>query len=182
MIGEQSNMLNEMICQIQETYPLIQGKVINPKKIVFEERVKMNCFYCGRYGNNWRCPPHIPDVDYKKMIMEYENCAFIYVAMPLGENGYKMIRTESSVYLHRALLMCEKWLYEHNKSTALAFIGGSCKLCKNGCMAEHCANPYESRSPVEALGINVVKSAAKVGIDVKFPVTERMMRIGLLLW
>ena len=66
MIGEQSNMLNEMICQIQETYPLIQGQVINPKKIVFEERVKMNCFYCGRYGNNWRCPPHIPDVDYKK--------------------------------------------------------------------------------------------------------------------
>lgn len=175
-------MLNEMICHVQELYPLIQGREINSDEIVFEERVKMNCFYCGRYDNNWRCPPHIPDVDYKKMITEYKNCAFVYVEMPFGENDYKMIRTESSVYLHRALLMCEKWLYQNNNSTALSFIGGSCKLCKNGCMAERCANPYESRSPVEALGINVVKSAEKVGIDVRFPVTEQMIRIGLLLW
>lgn len=61
-------------------------------------------------------------------------------------------------------------------------LGGACKLCKNGCMPERCANPYASRSPLEALGVNVMKSAASAGIEVKFPTTEYMMRIGLLLW
>lgn len=175
-------MLSEMLYKIQEMYPMIQGKEINLNDIVFEERVKMNCFYCGRYNSNWRCPPKIPDVDYKKMISEYDNRAFIYVNMPLNGHDYNKIRTESSVYVHRALLQCEKWLFQHNNSTALAFIGGSCKLCKNGCAPGKCANPYESRSPVEALGINVVKSAENVGIDISFPAQECMVRIGLLLW
>lgn len=31
-------------------------------------------------------------------------------------------------------------------------------------------------------GVNVVKSAAKYGIPITFPVTDHLIRIGLLLW
>lgn len=175
-------MLEEMMCEIQNLYPLIQGKKIDIDEIVFEERIKMNCFYCGRYNNNWRCPPNIPNIDIKKMFSEYDHAAFVFVEMPIDEQDYKKVRQQSSVYLHRAMLQCEKWLFQNNKSVALSFIGGSCKLCKNGCASDKCANPYESRSPVEALGINVIKSAEKVGIDIKFPAKEHITRIGLLLW
>ena len=175
-------MLDEMMGYVQKTYPMIRGKAIEAENIFFEERVKMNCFYCGRYNNNWKCPPHIPNIDYKKMIGEYSNRAFVYVEMPINENNYAVVRNESSVYLHRAMLLCEEWLYQNNEPMAISFIGGSCKLCKNGCMPEKCANPYDSRSPLEALGINVVKSAAAAGIDIKFPAADYMMRIGLLLW
>ena len=160
----------------------VDGKLIQRKDIVFEERVKMNCFYCGRYNKGWKCPPKLPDIDVEKLLSEFDSLAFVYLKMPLDDNDFTQVRTDSSVQLHRALLECERWLYRNNNSTALSFIGGSCKLCKNGCASNGCANPYESRSPVEALGINVVKSAQNVGIDIAFPPKDYMMRIGLLLW
>ena len=43
-----------------------EGILIDPEKLIFEENVKMNCFYCGKYNNNWKCPPNLPDIDYKK--------------------------------------------------------------------------------------------------------------------
>lgn len=161
---------------------LIKGKLIDTTKLVFEERIKMNCFYCGKYNMNWKCPPRLPQVDYQKMLSEFTCAAFVYLEKSLINKEYSTVRNDSSVQLHKALLECEKWLWEHNNATALSFIGGSCKLCKNGCAPERCSNPYMARIPVEALGINVVKSAAKVGIQINFPPKEHMIRIGLLLW
>ena len=159
----------------------ISGIMINTNDLVFEERVKMNCFYCGKYNNSWRCPPKIPSINVEKMLSEFDSAAFIYLKKTYAKD-YDVVRKESSVELHRALLECEKYLWKNNNSTALSFIGGSCKLCKNGCSPNGCANPYQSRSPVEALGINVVKSMCKYGVNVNFPSKEYIIRIGLLLW
>ena len=175
--------MEEMLSYVRETFPLVEGTEITASQLVFEERVKMNCFYCGRYNVNWKCPPKLPEIDFKKLVAEYDRAALVYVRMKLGGGvDYKAVRSGSSTYLHRALLLCEKWLYEHNNSMALSFIGGSCKLCKNGCAPDRCANPYQSRTPMEALGINIVKSAEKFNIHIDFPATEQMMRIGMLLW
>lgn len=173
---------NNMIASVNKEGYEIKGKIIDSSNLIFEERVKMNCFYCGKYNASWKCPPKIPKLDYIKMISEYENIAFIYLYRNLLNEDYNRVRNDSSVQLHRALLLCEKWLWNHNNSTAISFIGDSCKLCKNGCATDRCANPYQSRSPVEALGINVVESAKKCGIDIIFPPKEYMMRIGMLLW
>ncbi len=177
-----NNELADMILFCNEKGYQIKGKNINASHLIFEERVKMNCFYCGRYNVSWKCPPRLPKIDYKKMLKEFDNIAFIYLEKSLFDCDYATVRTESSVQLHKALLECEKWLWNHNNSTALSFIGGSCKLCKNGCASDRCANPYMARVPVEAVGINVVKSAANCGIDISFPPKEYMIRIGLLLW
>ncbi len=172
---------NEMLMWVNKQGFMIKGIEIDWKKLVFEERVKMNCFYCAKYNVSWKCPPKLPELDYPKMFSEFEHAAFIYVELPL-EKDYELVRKNSSLQLHHAMLACEKWLYEHDNSTALSFIGGSCKLCKNGCAPGHCANPYQARVPVEALGINVVKSAQAYGIKIIFPPKKFMMRIGLLLW
>ena len=60
--------------------------------------------------------------------------------------------------------------------------GAHIGLCKGGCGKERCNNPYLSRSPLEATGVNVIKSAKKYGIDIRFPTDKQMIRIGLLLW
>lgn len=134
--------MEEMLSYVRKTFPLIKGKRILFDKLIFEERVKMNCFYCGKYNVSWRCPPKIPHVDFKKMLAEYKNVAMVYVKMPLAQADYNTVRNDSSVYLHRALLACEKWLYLQNNAMAISFIGGSCKLCKNGCATDRCANLY----------------------------------------
>lgn len=64
------------------------------------------------------------------MINEYCNKAFIYVEMPIDESNYEAVRKESSVYLHRAMLLCEKWLYQNNEPMALSFIGGHANYVK----------------------------------------------------
>lgn len=175
-------ILDNMISTVSESHPPIRGILIRPDDLVFEERIKMNCFYCGKYNSNWKCPPRLPDLDYKKMIAEFDHIAFIYLAIPFSENNFHEVRSESSAILHHVLLQFEKYLWDHNNSTSLSFLGGSCKLCKSGCGADKCNSPYLSRAPVEAIGLNVLKTAAKYGIDIIFPPKESMFRIGLILW
>ncbi len=174
---------NELLDHLLSLNPKAEGVLFDPKELVFEENIHMNCFYCGRYGNNWRCPPHLPKIDYKKMVQEFDCGMFVIVRYPVTDTIQKAnVRTESSVVLHKLLLAMESWLYNRNSSTALSFIGGSCKLCKGGCGKDGCNNPYMSRSPVEATGVNIIKSIKKHGIDVTFPTDKQLMRIGMILW
>lgn len=163
--------------------PALRVQLMNPADAVFEENVKMNCYYCGKYGNNWRCPPNIPDLDYPKMFREFDQGAFVWLSYDITDKAmFDQVRTESSVVLHKLLLQMEKWMWEHNSPNALSFGAGSCKLCKGGCGKERCSNPYLSRTPLEATGVNVIKTARKYGIDIRFPTDEKLMRLGLLLW
>lgn len=156
---------------------------IDPADLVFEENVKMNCFYCGKYGNNWRCPPNLPDIDFEKMFSEYDEGAFVGLSYEIcDQKQYEEIRNDSSMSLHKLLLNLEKWMWNHNRSNAVSFGAGSCKLCRGGCGKEKCNNPYMARSPLEATGVNIVKSAAKYGIDIRFPTDRKLTRMGLIVW
>lgn len=174
----------------QDLVDFVRGKnnaaeivFMDPAELIFEENVKMNCFYCGKYGNNWRCPPNLPDIDYKKMFSEYDEGAFVVFTYIIeNPEQYKQIRNDSSLVLHKLLLDMERWMWDHNRSTAISFGAGSCKLCRGGCGKDRCNNPYMSRSPLEATGVHVVKSAAKYGIDIKFPTDKNLMRVGLIVW
>lgn len=156
---------------------------MNPDELVIEEQVKMNCFYCGKYGNNWRCPPYLPQIDYRKMFSEFDEGVFVCFSYFLNNgSSFLQIRNDSSVELHKTLLDIEKWLWNNNRPTAISFGGGSCKLCKGGCGEHKCNNPYLSRSPLEATGVNVIKSIKKYGIEIEFPPVKNLQRIGLVLW
>lgn len=157
---------------------------IDRDAIIFEERVKINCFYCARYGTKWTCPPHIPQLDYKKIVMEYEHLLVLVYKRPFKKEDYDSVRTESTNDLHRKLLDLERILYCNNKSMAISFIGGSCKLCKTGCGKEKCNNPGKARIPWEAIGVNLIKTVENmnIGCHIQFPVKDTFYRYGLLLF
>lgn len=167
---------------VQAEYPQITMHKADVNKIYFEKRVRMNCFYCRHYNSNWKCPPRIPDIDYKSMMQEYDNAAYVKIELPFTDDDFQEIRAKTTNDLHKAMLLLEKELYNMNCSMAISFIGGSCKLCKNGCGAERCNNPYIARIPLEATGVNVVKSALESGIEIVFPPKDTLLRVGLLLW
>ena len=173
----------ELLAYCKEIAPDAEIVFMNPKDVVFEESVKMNCFYCGRYGRNWRCPPNLPDIDYPKMFAEYDEGIFVAYTFDITDKAqYESIRNESSVTVHKTLLQLEKWFLTHNSPLVISFGAGGCKLCKGGCGKERCNNPYMSRSPIEATGVNVVKTVAQYGIEIVFPATDKLMRIGLVMW
>lgn len=173
----------QLLSFLKEKNAMAEGVIIDPGELVFEENVKMNCFYCGKYNNNWKCPPNLPELDYRRMMAEFDAGMLVALTYPIDDpEEYNTVRTESSVTLHKLLLTLEKWMWNHDSPTAISFTAGSCKLCKGGCGKERCNNPYMSRSPLEAIGVNVVKSAHKYGMDVSFPTNKKMTRIGLLVW
>ena len=174
---------DNLLSYLHEIAPSAEASFMIPQEAVFEECVKMNCFYCGKYGRNWRCPPNLPNIDYPRMFGEYDDGLFVWFTFDVKDKvQFESIRTESSVTLHKTLLQLEKWFYNHNMSTAISFGAGSCKLCKGGCGKDRCNNPYMSRSPLEATGVNIVKTAKKFGIDITFPTEEKLMRLGLIMW
>ena len=172
----------EIIELIRSQSPLMDAKAIDVSNLVFEERVRLNCFHCRRYNVNWTCPPNIPERDYHKLIREYDNALLVYCKIPVSKEKLDIVRRESTNLLHRALLAAEKHLWDNDYPLAISFIGGSCKLCAQGCDPHGCRQPTLARIPLEATGVNVVKSAESVGIEIKFPPTEHLYRVGLLLW
>lgn len=175
-------MIEDLLLKTKDKFPEILYKKICISDIVFEQRVVMNCFYCEKYNKNWKCPPKIPDINYKDMFNEYDNAMLLYVKIPFVKNTYDEVRTSSSILLHKALLFLEKQLWGSNNSMAISFIGGSCKLCKNGCGKDACNNPHMARTPLEGTGVNVLKTVSKYGIDINFPPKDEMVRIGMILW
>ena len=174
---------DELMNFLRKSNSHAEGIFMNPVDLVFEESVKMNCYYCGKYNNNWRCPPHPSNINFEKMTREYDKGMFVILSYKItGKSEFETIRSESGIVLHKLLLSLEKWLYNHNSPTAISFIGGSCKLCRGGCGKLKCNNPYMSRSPLESIGVHVIKSAEKYGIEIKFPPENNMKRLGLLLW
>lgn len=156
---------------------------ISPKNIDFQEKICLLCFHCKNYNNKFTCPPRIPKVDYKNIICnEYQNAMFVYTKMSFSESDYSEVRSLSTIKIHKVLLYLEKVLLNNNIATALSLIGGSCKLCKTGCSQDKCNNPYQARIPMEATGINVITTAKKVGVDIRFPVRDSLHRCGIILW
>lgn len=174
------NRLKEFISHIDSNIEILE---IKNSDIIFEQRVKLKCFQCENYYKKWTCSSNIPVLDYENIIKnEYSNALIFYLVTPVDEETFQSVRTRSTNILHKSLLASEKYLYDNNYSLATSFIGGSCKLCKNGCHPEKCANPLLARIPMEAAGINVIKTMKNLKIDVKFPITNELSRYGLLLW
>lgn len=149
------------------------------KDIVFKNRNIVLCFYCGNYSKKWTCPPKIPNVNYMKIFSEYNNFALLHIKLNSKRSSS---REDSSLLLHKELLKMEQILYDNNCPTRLSFIGGSCRLCKNGCADDCCRQPYQARIPLEATGVDVIETSKNANIEITFPVGEYLTRTGLIMW
>jgi len=158
--------------------------LINPSKdCVFQERVRLSCANnCERYGTKLSCPPHIPDIDYEKAIKEYNTGLIVMVERDAQTpEQFKKTRNESTNSLHRILLRLEQEAFKDGQFLATSFIGGSCKLC--GDCYDTCKHPKLSRIPIEATGMNVVKTLYNIGESLVFPIEKykKFSRTGLFL-
>jgi predicted metal-binding protein len=167
---------------IEAHAPTLSAREFRQEWLIFEERVRLSCFSCARSGVSWTCPPKIPDVDFRQVFAEYDNALLVVNSMPIGPSGIEEVRRDSSVILHRALLKAERFLWENNCPLAVSFTGGACKLCTDGCDSVGCRQPTLARIPLEATGVNVMESAARAGVEVAFPPSTCLLRIGLLVW
>ena len=67
---------------------------------------------------------------------------------------------------------------------ATGFKAGSCKLCPECTVSNSkgtCRHPYQSRPSMEAVGIDVFKTAENAGLPFDIPIKDKAVWNGLIL-
>lgn len=158
---------------------------IDPKEIVFDDSIRGYCKEnkCGRYDNNFMCPPIIGSVEnYKKIIKSYNKGYLVLIKDIIEDsNAYKYYNSQRK--LHEIVLGIEKNLINEGHIEPLGFIAGECRICRP-CKKEEgydrCIHPNRARTSLEAIGVNVVETVEKKGIEIVFG-TNKITWIGVVL-
>ena len=151
---------------------------VKRKDLIFDNKAVEQCKSCKRYGKKATCPPYavsIKDLKYKYGLMCYKKFKIDDI------KNWKKLSIESSLMLHNLLIDKRNQLFLEGHYFAVAFGAGSCKLCVK--CSFPCRFPERSITPVEAIGLNIVKLMKKYcKINLKFPVKKYFYRVGMILY
>jgi predicted metal-binding protein len=187
-----------------------RAKFFDAHAVVVDERVRLKCQVplCPSFGINLCCPgKNIPSVhEFRSMLANYNYAILVQVDTPLSEELAKIIQSNESVgeiyespsyfenrkdtldkgqiNLHKIVNKAEAKAYSMGFYFATGFIGGSCKLCSK-CVTqqsgEACKHPFQARPSMEAVGIDVFKTAKNIGFELAPPKNNLVRWTGLIL-
>jgi predicted metal-binding protein len=155
------------------------AKIIPAEMVSMDERVIAKCVYprCTFYGTNAHCPPYAMDIELaRKVIKNFRHALFLWIKIPsdiiAGHEGSRNI-VPWSRKTHEIVSKIESEAFFDGYKLALGFAAGSCKtmFCPNlECSAltpgQSCRQSLKARSAMEAVGMDVMDLAVKVGLDV----------------
>jgi predicted metal-binding protein len=185
------------------------AKVIPASAIVVENRVPLKCRAgCIGYGKKLTCPPYVPTPDeFRKILAEYKYALLVKFISPANaepdvicsiyrywlDPAAPADKKERATLFWKAhfngtgafapmMLELERIAFNAGNPFALAFINGSCRLCETcNVKAGICIHPTQARIPEHAVGVNMVKTAEKAGMPIRFPVQGHPELMALLL-
>ena len=155
-------------------------------KIKFDIRATYQCRTCSHYGKCHTCPPKIPGFEYwKELVSQYLQAELFVLTAEYTHEDFDVIRRESAKELHSALIAAEKECFEKNQYWAASLVGGSCRICPEGC-GESCRVPEKARAAMEGAGIDVISTCRMAGVRLpEYPHPKEnggtLARVGLLL-
>nr|WP_319373923.1 DUF2284 domain-containing protein [uncultured Methanobacterium sp.] len=185
------------------------SKIISVDNVHVEKRVTLKCQVgCVGYGKKLTCPPYVPTADeFREILNEYRYALLLKFKSPAKADHetvcsiYKnwldptvevdlKVKAEEfwsdyfkhSMDIHRKMLELEKEAFNNGYTFALAFVNGSCRLCKS-CNLKNgiCIHPNLARIPEHAVGINMKKTATEAGIELKFPFVDHPEPMTIML-
>jgi predicted metal-binding protein len=177
------------------------ARIIPAAKVVVDERVRLKCEVprCAGYGQFLTCPPHVASVEtFRKTLSRYQWALLVQVEakeIDSTEKGKARIdRTllEKQKGLHRPFKLklleiveaVEAAAFKKGFPFAAGLVGGSCVLCER-CVddksSETCRHPFRARPPMEAVGIDVVRTAQNAGLAVHLSSSKDVAWTGLVL-
>lgn len=188
----------------------VDVRIIPADGIVIEDRVRLKCkIGCYEFGKFLTCPPYAPPVeDFRKSLMDYqhglpvkfrsetkfgEDIRYSFWRNLIDPTTQKESKESAMTFindyltetrrLHRVMLELEREAFNARNPFALTTIcGPGCRLCETcNIQGGKCNLPTMMRFSPEALGINVVKTAADAGIPIQFPAQYNPERIAILL-
>jgi predicted metal-binding protein len=183
-----------------------RAKIIDTKKITIDERVQLKCRYppCINYGKNRMCPPYTPTAkEFEGTVVKYRNAMLVQVDAPIPdpvkkrikENGVKLTEIIKEGELaamsarlladwkkfHALITEIERESFKNGYYLSLGLVMGNCRLCDECDPKQPCKHPYESRPSMEAMGIDVYKTAKNSGLGFEWNKKDGIIYNGLVL-
>jgi len=196
------------LCERAVTLGARAARPLPAHAVVVDPRVALKCRVplCPSYGRNLMCPPFAPaPADFADMLRRYATAIVVQQPIPLtaadierrfggadvgelhDDTGYQRVMADSQNAFAAVMSGLERQALAMGYRFAAAFAGGDCCLCEacvaaaGGTTTEACRRPFEARPSMEAVGIDVVATAAAAGLAVTFPATDDPVWTGLLL-
>ena len=177
------------------------ARIIHVEDVVIDERVRLKCFVprCIGYGRYLMCPPHTMSVDeFKEILKHYRDAVIIQVEAEqdsLDKSGDltdieffdEQMRTlrDSRLKLNDVIDEVERQAFKKGYPYAAGFSSGRCELWGGeecpGISDGICKHPFRARPAMEAVGIDVTRTAEKVGLSLELSSASRVKFTGLVL-
>ncbi len=185
---EKADPLKNPIRQLREaaiSLGATRAKVIPASAIVLDERARLKCFVplCDKYNHYRMCPPHLPSVEeFRKMLKKYSKALFVQLVLEKRRKISEAEARRHGLKLQNMIHTLEKKAFSLNFPMAAGLIGGSCKLCRTCTGIQRpCRHPFMARPSMEGMGIDVIKTAEKIGLPFSFLTSECLVWNGLVL-
>ena len=180
--------------------------VVKARNIVVDERVELKCRNppCEHYGRNLMCPPFTPTPEQsRRYLKKYEFGVLIEVEEIIPkdirefvERGWSLPRLrkdkgfrklydtwEFKVWrkLHRVVCEVEREAFLKGFYLSTGLVGERCVLCERCDVTAPCKRPWEARASMEALGVDVRKTAENAGFKIEWGRRNSLKLLGLVL-
>jgi len=173
---------------------------MSARRVVVDERVRLKCRYppCESYGKSLMCPPYTTTPEeFRRILSKYKHAILIQTDFDVPDAMKKRIQSEGARYvdlidekefsdtrkkwaletwmkLNRIVEDVEREAFRKGYYLATGFTAGSCKLCDSCDVSSPCKHPWRSRPAMEAVGIDVFRTAKNAGMKIEWlPGSER---------
>ena len=154
--------------------------------LVPEERIRAFCAEnkCGSYGHNYMCPPHAGSLeDIRNNLKKFSHGVLFQYSKMLDISSDREKARETKIEFHKKVLQIEGFLRQNGFGQVWGLIGGSCGLCDTCRIiaSKPCPYPESARMSLEAIGIDVIGLAGRLGLDSEFH-QDRIVWTGCVLF
>jgi predicted metal-binding protein len=177
------------------------ARIIPSQKVVIDERVRLKCEVpkCAGYGQYLTCPPYVMSVDtFSRILSDYKWALLVQVeakhidSTDKGKGRINQAILKENRQLHRTFKLkllevveaVESAAFKKGMRFAAGLVGGSCVLCER-CVddksSDACRHPFRARPPMEAVGIDVIKTAQNAGLPIHLSSSKNVLWTGLVL-
>ncbi|UCE29429.1 MAG: DUF2284 domain-containing protein [Candidatus Bathyarchaeota archaeon] len=197
------------LCKLAKGLGVTNAVSFDARGVVVDERVRLKCLVpvCDDYGLNLMCPPNVMSVqESREMVVRYDWAILVQIEERIPaemmreiqqaedvaalyrntrfKDSYKKTFDPIKLKLHHTVHKVEAQAFALGYRFATGFIAGSCKLCPE-CVArkpqESCRHPFQARPSMEAVGIDVFKTAQNAGLPFDIPPKGKTVWNGLVL-
>ena len=159
-------------------YGASKSGIIDVADIVFDRELRKACEvnYCGNYGKNWACPPHIGEIGQLIEKTKKFNKAIVYqivgnIEDSFDYNGMQIIKKNHDKLTRKIFSYCKE-----NCEKFMLLSAGDCQYCERCQLKDNkiCISPDNAIASLEAHGIfvsNLAQSSDMKYINGKNTVT-----------